>query len=184
MRKYFFLLLPNKAASFQLCFVIIYLLTTATPLFSQDIHNLNIEKVQEDGLTNDYIICINQDANGFLWFGTGEGLLRFDGYTFKTFKNFTGDTTTLINNWVNCLLPQKGSLWIGTRGGVSCLDINTLTIKNFQSPEYLVVYSILPKNDSVLWIGTSSGLFQFNKKTLLEKDSPLWKKRFYFFLIR
>jgi ligand-binding sensor domain-containing protein len=45
-----------------------------TLLFAQDIYNLNIEKVQADGLTNNRITCISQDNKGFLWFGTQEGL--------------------------------------------------------------------------------------------------------------
>src|SRR5471030_2854117 len=99
--------LSNKRIFSQFCFVIIFLLAPATQLFSQDIYNLNIEKVQGEGLSNNYINCIKQDENGFIWFGTNEGLFRYDGYVFKKINNFPGDSTTLIGIVITCLLPEK-----------------------------------------------------------------------------
>jgi len=166
--KYFLLL--NKITCFKLCFVVIYLLFNSHRLFAQNIDNLHIEKVQEEGLSNNYINCISQDKNGFLWFGTREGIFRYDGYNFKPFKNFPGDSTTLINNFIITLYPDKNNLWIGSREGLSCLDINTQTIKNFTPHQFIAVNAIVPKNDSVLWVGTYTGLYQFNKK------NQQWKK--------
>src|ERR1700679_2395803 len=82
-------------------------------LFSQNTDNLRIEKVPEEGLTNDYVVCINQDTNGFMWFGTREGLFRYDGYSFKAFKNLPGDSTSLVNNVIITLYPEKNNLWVG-----------------------------------------------------------------------
>ena len=79
-------------------------------LFSQNTDNLRIEKVPEEGLTNDYVVCINQDTNGFMWFGTREGLFRYDGYSFKAFKNLPGDSTSLVNNVIITLYPEKNNL--------------------------------------------------------------------------
>jgi ligand-binding sensor domain-containing protein/two-component sensor histidine kinase len=141
-----------------------FLLLCIAPLaFGQNVENLRIEKVQDEGLSSDLIECISQDNNGFLWFGTREGLFRYDGYNFKSFKNLTGDSTSLINNVVYAICPDKKKLWIGTLGGLSCMDINTQAIKNFPANESLQVSAILQKNDSVVWVGTTTGLFQFNK---------------------
>jgi ligand-binding sensor domain-containing protein/two-component sensor histidine kinase len=134
-------------------------------LFPQNVDNLRIEKVPEEGLTNDYVVCINQDSNGFMWFGTREGLFRYDGYSFKAFKNLPGDSTSLVNNVIITLYPEKNNLWVGSLGGLSCIDVNTRAVKNFTANKALQVYAILPKNDSIFWVGTTSGLFQFNKIT-------------------
>ena len=139
--------------------------------------NINLEKVQGEGLTNNYIKCIQQDTKGFLWFGTEEGLFRYDGYSYQSFRNFPGDPQTLINNNIEFLFPERNLLWVGSRGGLSCIDINTNAIRNFSPGELVTVYAVLSENDSTFWIGTSAGLFQFNKRnaswkriTSLEKN--------------
>jgi len=140
-----------------------FFLSLREPARAQDINNLHIEKVQEEGLSNDYIVCINQDTRGFLWFGTREGLFRYDGYSFRAFKNLPGDSSSLVNNVITSLCSDKNSLWIGTLGGLCCIDVKTLAITNFRAQEKLQAYAIYSENDSILWVGTSSGMFQFNK---------------------
>ena len=161
--KYY--LLPKMTNFFRRFFSVFCLLCLTFSTFGQNVENLHIEKVQDDGLSNDNIICINQDMNGFLWFGTGEGLFRYDGYSFTALKNLPGDSTSLANNYINCICADRADLWVGTLGGLSCVDINTRTIKNFLANELLQITVILPKDDSVIWVGTTTGLFQFNKKT-------------------
>ncbi|HEY8971176.1 MAG TPA: two-component regulator propeller domain-containing protein, partial [Puia sp.] len=75
----------------------------------------------EQGLSNNSVRCIYQDRRGFMWFGTYDGLNRWDGYEFKVFRNKYGDSTSLINNWVYTLCEGgNGELWVGTRQGL-CL---------------------------------------------------------------
>jgi len=131
--------------------------------FSQSIDNLNIEKVQGDGLTSEGINCITQDKNDFIWFGTSEGLFRYDGYNFKGFKNFPGDPATLINNIVLSVMPDNDKLWVGTAIGLSWVDVSTLAIKNIPSGQTGRIEQLLPKNDSILWVAATNGLYQFNK---------------------
>ena len=157
---------------FRCCLAFVFLIFVKTLVFAQDIDHLHIEQVQEEGLSNNSIMCINQDTNGFLWFGTREGLFRFDGYAYKAFKNFPGDSSTLVNNVIRCLYPDKNKLWIGTFGGLSYLDIESQRIKNFYWNELLQVSAIVPKDDSTLWVGTSKGLFQFNKIKCNWKRAP------------
>jgi ligand-binding sensor domain-containing protein/signal transduction histidine kinase len=153
----------NKSSFFKSFIAAALLLFNSTLLFSQDIDNLHIEKVQDEGLTNETITCINQDKNGFMWFGTAEGVFRYDGYSFKSFRNIPGDSTTLVNNQVAALYPENNNLWVGTVNGLSCIDVNTQTIKNFILNKFLQINTILPKDDCALWLATSTGLYQFNK---------------------
>src|SRR5579872_5480732 len=107
-------LLPVKTIALSSFLIIIFLLGLSNPLSAQNIDNLNIEKVQEEGLSNDFVICINQDNNGFLWVGTREGLFRYDGYSFKAFKNSPVDSTSLIDNSITAVCPEKNKLWVGS----------------------------------------------------------------------
>jgi diguanylate cyclase (GGDEF)-like protein len=74
----------------------------------------------DDGLSQATINCILQDRRGFLWVGTEDGLNRYDGYGFTSFKNDDLDSSSLSNNHVSALLEDsQGNLWIGTFGGLN-----------------------------------------------------------------
>jgi ligand-binding sensor domain-containing protein/two-component sensor histidine kinase len=150
--------------------LLICLLFDSSSLFSQNIDNLNIEKVQGDGLKNNYILSMGQDKNGFMWFGTLEGLFRYDGYNFTGFDNTTSNSQPLINKPIGYIYPENNNLWVGYVGGISVIDINTKSIKLYPSPGSLVINCIYPKNDSIFWIGSNVGLFQFDKRKFK------WKK--------
>jgi ligand-binding sensor domain-containing protein/signal transduction histidine kinase len=73
----------------------------------------------EYGLSNNATICSVQDKKGFLWFGTKDGLNRFDGYSFKIFRNDADDSTSIGNNFIHSLFEdEKGVLWVGTESGL------------------------------------------------------------------
>ncbi len=70
------------------------------------------------GLSQGGVMTIVQDAQGFLWFGTEDGLDRFDGYELRHFSYKSGTVGTLPNNWISALARDAaGRLWVGTDGG-------------------------------------------------------------------
>ncbi|HEU4590027.1 MAG TPA: two-component regulator propeller domain-containing protein [Steroidobacteraceae bacterium] len=71
----------------------------------------------EEGLSQQNLMSITQDADGFMWFGTEDGLNRFDGYEFRQLRHDRGDPRSLPNGWVAALVPGEDGLWIGTDGG-------------------------------------------------------------------
>lgn len=72
----------------------------------------------KDGLSSNSINSVIQDQKGFLWIGTEDGLNRFDGYSFKVYRNKRGDNSSLSNNFIWSLCEDKdGMIWIGTDGG-------------------------------------------------------------------
>ena len=72
----------------------------------------------EDGLSQSVGLAIAQDNLGFMWFGTTDGLNRFDGYEFKHFRYDSKDVGSVSNNWISVIYQDsKGTLWIGTKGG-------------------------------------------------------------------
>lgn len=73
----------------------------------------------ENGLSHNTVICSLQDKTGFLWFGTKDGLNRFDGYSFITFRKTAGKPGSLGNNNIHSLYEDKGgTLWVGTEKGL------------------------------------------------------------------
>ncbi len=74
----------------------------------------------EQGLSNNAVTSIYQDHNGLMWFGTYDGLNRYDGYNFTIFRNQFNDSSSLANNRIACITEDHNNrLWIGTRRGVS-----------------------------------------------------------------
>ena len=83
----------------------------ATPPLSVQRYSL------EEGLSQQAVNTIVQDSEGFMWFGTEDGLNRFDGYEFRQLRHERGDEETLPNGWISSLVATEDGLWIGTVGG-------------------------------------------------------------------
>ncbi len=72
----------------------------------------------DQGLSNNSVRCIYQDHEGFMWFGSYDGLNRYDGYGFKIFRNKFADSSSLINNYIFSIDEDHAyNMWIGTHGG-------------------------------------------------------------------
>jgi ligand-binding sensor domain-containing protein len=118
------------------------------------------------GLSQDSVFCILQDYQRFVWFGTEEGLNRYDGYSFKIFKNRPHDPTSLPSNWISTLYEDRAHrLWVGTLDGVSVFDRTTETFRSFRRPGMnaanfgeSAVTSIAEDARGNLWVGTPAGL--------------------------
>jgi signal transduction histidine kinase/ligand-binding sensor domain-containing protein len=77
----------------------------------------------ENGLSHNTVFCTAQDKKGFLWFGTKDGLNRFDGYRFKTFDITKEEKGTPTRDLILSLATdQKGTLWVGTQKGLYYFD--------------------------------------------------------------
>jgi ligand-binding sensor domain-containing protein len=83
-------------------------------------HGLRFEHIGTDqGLPQESVLTVLQDRLGFMWFGTQAGLVRFDGYRAKVFRNDPRDVDSLVDNYVLCSHEDgAGRLWFGTRGGL------------------------------------------------------------------
>lgn len=91
----------------------------------------------EKGLSNNSIRCIYQDRDGFIWFGTFDGLNRYDGYEFKIFRNKQNDSLSLPHNYIYSIhQDQQRKLWVGTGQGLSIYNSLTATF----SPAWYIPY--------------------------------------------
>ena len=67
----------------------------------------------DEGLSQNSIFGIIKDKHGFMWFGTWEGLCRYDGYKFKIFRADESDPTALANNRINMLFKDSSeNIWV------------------------------------------------------------------------
>src|SRR6187399_2161211 len=73
-----------------------------------------------DGLVSPTVNAVIQDSFGLIWIGTTNGLQKYDGYRFETFKNISGKPTSLQNNIVWSLFEDSNhDIWVGNSRGVS-----------------------------------------------------------------
>ena len=72
----------------------------------------------EDGLSHNTVLSSIQDKNGFMWFGTKNGLNRFDGSSFRLFQNTPDDPKSLQGNYIETLYEFDNALWVGTDNGL------------------------------------------------------------------
>lgn len=97
----------------------ILFLTCSLTLLADESNYLFRHYQVENGLSDNMVTGCVQDKNGYIWIGTRDGLNRFDGYTFKVFRNDPDDAASLGNNWIthlNC--DRDGNLWVGTLSGL------------------------------------------------------------------
>jgi ligand-binding sensor domain-containing protein len=141
--------------------------------------SLYFEKLTtQNGLSHNKVNCIIQDRRGFIWFGTDDGLNRYDGYNFTVFRHEPGNPATISGNIIKDMVEDKqGVLWIATGDG-------GLTRYNYQLPpaRQFKQYKHLPRDSSsiptnsvntllidpygYLWVGTSNNrALRFNPQT-------------------
>ncbi len=80
----------------------------------------------KDGISQSEILCIFQDSERYMWFGTQNGLSKFDGYSFENYFFDPSDTTMISSSWIfDITEDNNGLIWIGTKGGLNKFDKKT-----------------------------------------------------------
>lgn len=116
----------------------------------------------KEGLPHNSVLSITQTDEGYLWFGTYEGLVRFDGVTFSLFSK--ANTPEMKNNGIMALYTDKaGNLWVGTPNGLLRYrdgKFSLFTEKNGLTSQFIL--SIFEDRQGYLWIGTTRGMNRFS----------------------
>lgn len=156
----------------------------------------------EDGLSQNMVYCILQDKQGFMWFGTQDGLNRYDGQSFKIYKKDPADPGSVgSNGFFSMIEDSAGKLWIGTINGVYIYDpaldsfsrleaaaqdgtrIEGISRHLFRDPSGIVwiavmdqgVFSVGPRGDMKHYTLTSGGLPVSNVRSLItDSTGNVW----------
>ena len=127
----------------------------------------------ENGLSHNTVLSSLQDKTGFLWFGTKDGLNRFDGYTFKIFRNDPDNIKSLGSNFIECLHEFNGELWVGTDNGLYKYNEKSEDFSLLGGTLNKPILDIENDNDGNLWYIAELTLFKYNiesKKTVSYKN--------------
>ena len=128
----------------------------------------------ESGLSNNSVVCSLQDKNGFLWFGTINGLNRFDGYSFKIFRHDPEDSISIGSNFIRCLYEDRdGCIWAGTNRGIYVYNTHTEKFSLFSKKDLIEVSDIKEDKQGRLWLISNSNLFRYDPLTHEIKSYPV-----------
>ncbi|MCK5468993.1 MAG: hypothetical protein KAI99_10790, partial [Cyclobacteriaceae bacterium] len=168
--------MSNRPISPTIFFVLFLICISAGSVAQQS--GINFKHLSTvDGLSNFTVLSIAQDHQGFMWFGTMDGLNRFDGEHIKIYREEPDDPNSLGNNFIWSLLCSSDSgLWVGTYRGLYYYDfyhdnfhlipiIDGIGNKNIA----MEIRSLLV-DENWLWVGTNRGLFRYD--LFLEKIIP------------
>ncbi|MBC8052664.1 MAG: response regulator [Sphingobacteriaceae bacterium] len=151
-------------------FILIFLLALAIPLSayskSEKVKFRNISIA--NGLSQNLVQCILRDKKGFMWFGTRDGLNRYDGYKIITYRYNPDDSGSIGNNNINDIIEDKnGNLLIGTNKGINILSPGSSRFLRYDIPgKSLRVSDLLVDSKGRVWVGTvNAGLLLFNPST-------------------
>lgn len=123
-----------------------------------------------DGLANNRVMSVYEDKAGIIWFGTGGGVSRYDG---KSFRNFTSPNAPHVykdghwNNDITTIIEDKtGKLWVGTRGDAFVYDGKKFTTLTHKGKAFTNVWSIIEDRKGNIWLGdVTHGLWRYDGST-------------------
>ena len=156
-----------------ICILLVFILPQI--IFANQRYHFSNLSVQ-NGLSQLHVTCIYQDRLGYMWFGTRNGLNKFNGNNFETFWNHADDECSISNNTIACITEDaEGNLWFGTENGLNKLYKRRNGFKRYYfDPEANAannkIISLFTDKEGTLWVGTISGLYVFDAKEDILKE--------------
>ena len=150
-----------------------YLFTLLFLQFQLPAQNI-IRLSSSNGLPHNIVYSITQDKNGLVWFATEDGLCKYDGYTFTTYRSDPGNPNSLPDNLIKCIFTDKeGILWVGTQTAISRFNPSMDGFEQYGANALakpynreLSISSICSTDNDRLLISSSNGpIFSFDKRS-------------------
>jgi len=147
-------------------------LSSGTP--AQDAYSRFERITPRQGLPASMIRTLLQDRYGFIWIGTEDGLCRYDGASFVTWRSQHRNPASLTENLATCLLEDRsGDMWVGTFSGLNRLNAGTGKVRRYthrpddlRSLSHNYVLSLCLDQAGAIWVGTrDGGLNRFDPAT-------------------
>ena len=152
---------------FSICFFLLFF-WSETGAYAQNtliFKNINVD----NGLPQNTVLSVLQDDKGYMWFGTYDGLSKFNGLDFTIYKNDANDATSISNNKINKIFKDHaGRIWVGTVNGINVFDPLKDNFRRFtlqHSDSNYIVLSIAQDVFNIIWVGTNKGLFFIDPKS-------------------
>lgn len=140
-----------------------------THLWADSFENLHFDQINKRmGLSDNNVEVIFKDSEGFVWFGTRNGLCRFDGYEFKTYKTNHNENSLSGNRILDIAEDNAGNIWVGTyKNGLNRLNKKTGKITRFGIETGIGerVNRVKKLSDGSIWICSNWGLAMYSDKT-------------------
>jgi len=169
----------------KLKYILIYILSViSSAVVIGQPTQIIFEKISsEQGLSENVINCIYQDRQGFMWFGTNDGLNRYDGYDFKVFRPEANNHASISSNLIYALTQdQQGTIWIGTTGdGLNRYNPNTeeFTVYPNNEEEHPLrdaqILTLFTDSKGRVWTGTLDGVFVIEPQADEHQEAPYRK---------
>jgi len=163
----------------RLLAVVIFMTSLCSHVVTQEFRDVSFESFKTEnikrvkGLSQNMVNTILQDEQGFMWFGTWDGLNQFDGYDFTIYNKLDGMSNPTINS---LLEDNEGVIWIGTQDGLNRFDRKTKTFTVLKhipgernSLSNNTVNNICQDEKGFLWISTVQGLNRYDKENQVYK---------------
>ena len=124
----------------------------------------------QEGLSDNAVLAVLQDSLGFLWFGTQEGLNKYDGYEFVVYTANLDNPESLSDSTVTALAETEGGiLWVGTRiGGLNRFDSNAQIFTQVdlssetEANSDSQINALLVDSQDRVWVGSENGLMRLD----------------------
>lgn len=129
----------------------------------------------EDGLSHNSVWAVMQDSKGFMWFGTNDGLNRFDGKSFKVYKNIPGDSLSIGSSFIHIIKElSNGMFLVGTKQGLYRFNRDRETFTEVAlvkgKDKKAVVNNITEDTDGNIWISChGQGIFVLSPQLKIKK---------------
>lgn len=116
-----------------------------------------------DFLADNWVMSIAQDSYGFIWFGTHDGLSRFDGYQFRTFRYGENNPNGLGNNHIESLfLSKRNDLYVGTFSGMYVYSPSTETFGLIKGTNAMLISEILESQSGTLYLLAAGKIYSYD----------------------
>ena len=133
-------------------------------------HNLTFSNLTvENGLSQNSVMSTAQDSTGLIWFGTRQGINRYDGYHFKNYSN-TDKKVDAQQEVTSLLTDYKGMLWAGTNAGLKQYNLKKDSFEKTKDLSNELIELLFQGKDKKLWVGTHKGL-----KLLVNREEQKFK---------